>query len=212
LTSAYTLHQPVEVDSRRTIADGIAVRRVGERCLPLCEQWLDDVITVDEESIAEAVLLLLEREKTVAEGAGAAALAGMLSGSLPVRGKHVAVLVSGGNIDVNLISRVIDRGLWRTGRLVRLRCTVNDVPGALSRLLAVVADKQANVLDIEHERLGEGLELGQTALDLLLESRGFAHVDEIEDALRQAGVATERAHGFGELGTTRRSQRVPSHP
>jgi threonine dehydratase len=198
----------VEVDSRRTIADGIAVKRVGERCFEVGQRYIDDVIAVDEETIAEAVLLLLEREKTVAEGAGAAALAGLLSGKLPdLQGRNVGVIVSGGNIDVNLMARVIDRGLWRTGRLLRLRCTIYDVPGALSKLLGIIASQQANVLEIEHERVGEGLELGQTAVELLLESRGFDHIEQLESALAQAGVVTERADHAPASGTMRRSQR-----
>jgi threonine dehydratase len=186
---------PVEVDSSRTFADGIAVKRVGGHCVELCQRYVDDVVTVDEETIAEAVLLLLEREKTVAEGAGAAALAGLISGKLPdLRGKNVGVIVSGGNIDVNLMARIIDRGLWRSGRRVRLHCTINDVPGALSKLLGIVAGKEANVLEIEHERVGDGLELGQTEVEILLESRGFEHIAELEAALAQAGIASQRAH------------------
>ena len=196
----------VEVDSRRTIADGIAVKRVGELCFEVCQRYVDDVITVDEETLAEAVLLLLEREKTLAEGAGAAALAGLLSGKLPgLQQRNVGVIVSGGNIDVNLIARVIDRGLWRAGRLLRLRCMINDVPGALSKLLGIIADKQANVLEIEHERVGEGLELGQTAVVLLLESRGFDHIETLESALAEAGVVTERAD-HAPAGGTRRTR------
>jgi threonine dehydratase len=208
MIAARAVGATVEVDSRRTIADGIAVKRVGERCFEICQRYLDGVITVDEETIAEAVLLLLEREKTLAEGAGATALAGVLSGKLPgLQQRNVGVIVSGGNIDVNLIARVIDRGLWRAGRLLRLRCTINDVPGALSKLLAIIADKQANVLDIEHERVGEGLELGQTSVGLLLESRGFDHIEQLEATLAQAGVATERADHAPAGGDLRRSQR-----
>jgi threonine dehydratase len=199
---------PVEVDSRRTIADGIAVKRVGDRCFEICQRYVDQVIGVDEETLAQAVLLLLEREKTVAEGAGAAALAGVLSGQLPeLRGQKVCVILSGGNIDVNLMSRVIDRGLWRSGRLVRLRCVLNDVPGALSSLLATVARQQANVLAIEHERVADDLELGQTAVEILLESHGFEHVEALETALDAAGVATERAHHTALGGSLRRSER-----
>jgi threonine dehydratase len=184
---------PITVDSRHTIADGIAVRRVGDRCFQVCQQYVDDVITVEEEAIAEAVLSLLEREKTVAEGAGAAALAGVMASKLPLEGKRVGVLVSGGNIDVNLISRVIDRGLWRSGRLIRLRCVVNDVPGVLSSLLSVIAGTQANVLEIAHERVGDHLALGQTTVEILCETRGFDHVEEIERALVQAQIPVERA-------------------
>lgn len=193
MSTARQMGGPVEVDSRHSIADGIAVRRVGERCYAVCAKYLDDVITVEEEAVAEAVLLLLEREKTVAEGAGAAALAGVMSGKLPLAGKRVGVVISGGNIDVNLISRVIDRGLWRTGRLLRLRCMVQDVPGALSRLLGILAGTQANVLEVAHERVGDRLELGQTTVEILLETRGFDHAEAIEQALRGAGVDVERS-------------------
>jgi threonine dehydratase len=208
MSTARTNGGPIEVDSRRTIADGIAVRRVGDRPFEICQKYLDDVIAVDEETIAEAVLLLLEREKTVAEGAGATAMAGVLSGNLPIAGKRIAVVVSGGNIDVNLISRVIDRGLWRTGRLARLRCVINDVPGALSGLLAVVARFQANVLEIEHERVGAHLELGQTIVEILVETRGISHLEEMVAGLEAAGITTERTESLSG-GTVRRSARVP---
>ena len=199
----------MEVESSRTFADGIAVKRVGRHCLEVCQRYVDDVVTVDEETIAEAVLLLLEREKTVAEGAGAAGLAGLISGKLPdLRGRNVGLIVSGGNIDVNLMARIIDRGLWRSGRRVHLCCRINDVPGALSTLLGIIANKQANVLDIEHERVGDGLELGQTEVEILLESRGFEHIEEIESALQQAGIATTRAHPAA-ASNARRGSNVP---
>ncbi len=205
MLAARSAGAPVEVESRRTFADGIAVKQVGARCLQVCQRYVDEVIAVDEETIAEAVLLLLEREKTVAEGAGAAALAGLISGQLPdLRKQNVGLIVSGGNIDVNLMARVIDRGLWRSGRLVRLRCTINDVPGSLSRLLGIVADKQANVLEVEHERVGEGLELGMTEVEVLLETRGFEHLEQLESALDREGIATARAHLAPTPGTMRR--------
>ncbi len=193
MTAALAAGAPVVVDGHRSIADGIAVRRVGAQCFEVCKRYVDDLITVDEDMIAEAVLLLLEREKTVAEGAGATALAGVLSGQIALEGKRVAVLVTGGNIDVNVTARVIDRGLWRSGRLIRLRCVINDVPGALSGLLGLIAGASANVLEIEHERLGDTLALGQTTVEILCETRGFDHVLEIETALDQGGVAVERS-------------------
>lgn len=182
--------EPEIVAPRHTIADGIAVRRVGEHCLPLVQRYADGVIGVDEEEIAEAVLVLLEREKTVGEGAGAAALAGALSERLPIAGRRTVVLVSGGNIDMNVIARVIDRGLFRSGRLTRLRCTVDDVPGVLSRLLDAVARCQANVLEVAHDRLGAGLALGQTVVELLLETRGFHHLDQVRAELAGLGITT----------------------
>src|SRR5712692_1921025 len=122
--------KPVTLASAKTIADGIAVRRAGERTLPLVQKYVDDIVTVEEEEIANAILLLLEREKTLAEGAGAAAMAAVLNRKLSLAGKQVAVLVCGGNIDVTLLARIIERGLVKDGRLVRLRVHLPDYPGA----------------------------------------------------------------------------------
>jgi threonine dehydratase len=147
---------------------------------------------VEEEDIAQAVLLLLEREKTVAEGAGAAALAGALYGELPIEGKRVVLIVSGGNIDVNVLSRIIDRGLVKSGRSMRVRVCIQDVPGALARLLAVVASHQANVLQVQHDRLAARTELGVTAVELVLETRGLEHIVEVEQAIVASGAVIER--------------------
>jgi threonine dehydratase len=178
---------PVTVDAARTIADGVAVKTVGEKTLAVCRRYLDDVVHVDEEEIAEAILLLLEREKTVAEGAGAAPLAALVHGRLPLAGKKVAAVVCGGNIDVNVISRIIDRGLVKSGRLMRLRLLVPDVPGALARLLGLVGERGANVLQIHHERTAVRHELGFVAVELTLETRGFEHVAELERAIADGG-------------------------
>jgi threonine dehydratase len=135
-----------------TIADGIAVRRVGEHTFDLARRHADLVVTVSEEEIANAILLLLEIEKTVVEGAGAVALAALANRRVSLEGRTVAIVLSGGNIDVNLIARVIERGLVKDGRLVRLRVRLRDRPGALARLTAVVAEARANILRIEHDR------------------------------------------------------------
>src|SRR5437667_3235842 len=131
--------KPVTLNAASTIADGIAVRRAGERTLPRVQKYVDDIVTVEEEEIANAILLLLEREKTLAEGAGAAAIAALVNRNLPFTGKRVAVLVCGGNIDVTLLSRIIERGLVKDGRLVRLRVHLGDFPGALHRLTSILA-------------------------------------------------------------------------
>jgi threonine dehydratase len=178
---------PWQVSPAKTIADGIAVRCVSERTLSLASRFLDDVVAVDEPAIAEAILVLLEDEKTVVEGAGAVALAALLEQALPLRGKRTALVVSGGNIDVNVLSRIIDRGLVRSGRLMRLRVSVPDVPGSLARLLAVIAQSEANVLEVHHDRVGARSPLGQTAVELVLETRGFPHISEIEAAIKGAG-------------------------
>jgi threonine dehydratase len=184
--------KPIALDAATTIADGIAVRRAGERTLPLVQKYVDDIVTVDEEEIANAILFLLEREKTVAEGAGAAPVAALLQRKTPLAGKKVAVVVSGGNADVNFLARIIERGLVKDGRLVRLRIRIRDFPGALHRLTGLIADHHANVLSIAHDRAYFGVHLGETAVDVTLETRGRSHIDEMCGALGAAGYAWER--------------------
>lgn len=185
--------KPVTVDAARTIADGIAVRRVGTRTLPVIQELVDDVVTVNEEEIANAVLLLLENEKTVAEGAGAAALAAVLNQKVKMHvGQHVAVLVSGGNIDVNLLSRIIERGLAKDGRLLRLEVKLTDVPGSLHQLLGLLARAHANVMQVTHDRAFTGASLGETLVDVTMETRGRDHVEEIVSELREAGYEARR--------------------
>lgn len=182
---------PCVLQTGRSLADGINTRRVCERTLALAKRHLDGVISVDESEISEAVLRLLEDEKIVAEGAGAVALAGLLSGRLPLAGKHVAVVVSGGNIDVNLLSRIIERGLVKSGRSMRVRVVMPDLPGTLARLLATIASEGANVIAVQHDRVAARTEVGGVAVDIVLETRGFEHVASVEAALRTAGWELE---------------------
>ncbi len=184
--------KPVTLPSAKTIADGIAVRRAGERTLPLVQKYVDDIVTVEEEEIANAVLLLLEHEKTLAEGAGAAAIAAVLNHKLPLRGKKIAVLVCGGNIDVTLLSRIIERGLVKDGRLVRLRVHLPDYPGALHRLTGLLADHRANIVETAYDRAYHGVNLGDTAIDITMETRGPDHIAELLGALESAGYTHER--------------------
>ena len=184
--------KPVTLDAAKTIADGIAVRRAGERTLPLVQKYVDDIVTVEEEEIANAILLLLEREKTLAEGAGAAALAAVLNRKLPLAAKRVAVLVCGGNIDVTLLSRIIERGLVKDGRLVRLRIHLPDFPGALHRLTGILADHRANIVETAYDRAYHGVNLGDTAIDITMETRGPDHIAELLAALVAAGYTHER--------------------
>lgn len=175
----------------KTIADGIAVRRVGEMTRALVRQYVDEIALVDEAEIAQSVLLLLEREKTVVEGAGAVGVAALLHQRFDVLGQRVAVVLSGGNIDVNLIARIIEHGLVQTGRLVRILVTVADVSGVLAQLTRVVADTRANVLELNHDRAFSGAELGETLIELVLETHGFEHVREVCAALAAAGYRFE---------------------
>ena len=182
----------VTLESAKTIADGIAVRRAGERTLPLVQKYVDDIVTVEEEEIANAILLLLEREKTLAEGAGAAAIAAVLNRKLPLQGKRVAVLVCGGNIDVTLLARIIERGLVKDGRLVRLRVHLPDYPGALHRLTGILAEHRANIVETAYDRAYHGVNLGDTAIDITMETRGPEHIEELLGALVSAGYTHER--------------------
>ncbi|HSZ64196.1 MAG TPA: threonine ammonia-lyase [Terriglobales bacterium] len=184
--------KPVTLAAASTIADGIAVRRAGERTLPLVQKYVDDIVTVEEEEIANAILLLLEREKTLAEGAGAAAIAALVNRKLPLVGKKVAVLVCGGNIDVTLLSRIIERGLVKDGRLVRLRVHLPDYPGALNRLTSILAQHRANIVETDYDRAYHGVGLGETAIEITMETRGPDHIAEIISALGAAGYTQER--------------------
>lgn len=183
---------PVTLKPAATIADGIAVRRAGERTFPLVQKYVDDIVTVEEEEIANAILLLLEREKTLAEGAGAASIAAVLNHKLPLEGKKVAVLVCGGNIDVTLLARIIERGLVKDGRLVRLRVHLPDYPGALHRLTGILAELRANIVETAYDRAYHGVNLGDTAIDVTMETRGPAHIAELLATLSAAGYAHER--------------------
>jgi threonine dehydratase len=183
---------PISLKPAVTIADGIAVRRAGERTLPLVQKYVDDIVTVEEEEIANAILLLLEREKTLAEGAGAASIAALLNHKLPLQGKKVAVLVCGGNIDVTLLARIIERGLVKDGRLVRLRVHLPDYPGALHRLTGILAGLRANIVETAYDRAYHGVNLGDTAIDITMETRGPSHITELIAALSAAGYAHER--------------------
>ena len=179
---------PVELAAARTIAEGIAVRKVGAKCLEAAKRVVDEIVTVEDDEIARAILYLLEREKTVAEGAGAAGVAALLSGKIKdVKGKRVCAVVCGGNIDVNVVSRIIERGLVESGRLARLAVTVPDRPGALAEMLTLVATLKANVVEVHHERTFSRGALGQVDIDLVVETKGHAHAGELVDRLVAAG-------------------------
>ncbi len=183
---------PVTLPSAVTIADGIAVRRVGELTLPLIQKFVDDIVTVGEEEIANAVLLLLEREKILAEGAGAAALAALVNHRIRLTGKKVAVVVSGGNIDVTLLARIIERGLVKDGRLVRLRVHLPDYPGALHRVTGILAQHRANIVETSYDRAYHNVNLGNTTIDITMETRGPEHIADLIAALAAGGYTHER--------------------
>jgi len=192
MTRSLEAGQRVRVDSAPTIADGIAVRQVGSLTLELAQAWVDRVVTVDEEELSNAVLLLLEIEKTVVEGAGAAPLAALLNRPLGLERRSVALVLSGGNIDVTMLSRIIERGLVKDGRLVRLGVLLRDVPGALARLTALVAEEHANILEIIHDRaFSRHAAIGQTEVELTLETSGPKQISAVKRRLEAAGYLVE---------------------
>ncbi|MGH7265295.1 MAG: pyridoxal-phosphate dependent enzyme, partial [Candidatus Rokuibacteriota bacterium] len=182
---------PTELPPAPTIADGIAVRRVGALTYELCRRYVDEVVVVDETEIANAILLLLEIEKTVVEGAGASTLAAVLNKKVALAGKRVVLVLSGGNIDVNIVSRVIEKGLVKDGRLTRLRVLLADRPGALARLCAAIAAHRANILDIGHNRAFATARIGETEVVLTLETSGREQIEAVVTALRGAGYQVD---------------------
>ena len=182
----------VRVDSAYTLADGIAVREVGEQTFALAEKHVDEMVTVTEEELANAILLLLEIEKTVVEGAGAAPLAALLNRPLGLGGAKVVLVLSGGNIDVTMVSRIIERGLVKDGRLVRLGVILRDQPGALARVTALIAETRANILHIEHDRaFARHAAIGETEVELTLETSGPDHIEMLTARLLSAGYRVE---------------------
>jgi threonine dehydratase len=192
MVAARLVGHPVTVEPATTIADGIAVRRAGDVTLPLVERYVDEIVTVDEDEIASAILVLLEREKTLAEGAGATALAALLQKKTSLNGAHTAVMVCGGNIDVTLLSRIIERGLVQDGRMIRLRIHLLDKPGALAELTLLIAKYRANIVDTLYNRAYYGVNLGDTTIDITMETRGREQVEELLAALTAEGYKHDR--------------------
>ena len=180
---------PVEgVEEKGSIADAIMVPLIGVSDFPLLRDLVDKITVVTEDQIAAAILLLLERKKILAEGAGAVPLAALLSPSLQIsKGSKVVLVISGGNIDSLLLDRVIHQGLLHHGRLMQFSVALEDVPGSLAKLLDLVAELQANVVNIHHARNERGLTINHTRVDLELETRGSEHIKEITAALNNAG-------------------------
>ncbi len=179
---------PTAVDSARTIADGIAVKRPGELTLPLIARWVDELVVVAEDDVSEAMVFLLERAKLVVEGAGAVGVAALLSGAARAAPRgSTAVILSGGNVGAGLLAEVARRHETLAGRRLVLPALVSDRPGALAELLEIVAARGANLLDVQHVREGLRLHIRETAVQLVLETRGVAHATAVAEAVRAAG-------------------------
>lgn len=183
----------VQVKPMPSIADGIAVKSIGKITYPIIQQYVDEVVVVEEDEIAAAILMLMERKRIVAEGAGAVPLAALLKGDLKIRGSNCALVISGGNIDVNLIDRIIAQGLAKTGRIIRIAVTLRDVPGSLANLSRTIAAGGANILNIYHDRTSKGIPIGTSKVILELETVGVDHIQEIFGKLREEDHTVEFA-------------------
>jgi len=194
MTAARKAGKPTVIPPATTLADGIAVKKAGERTFPLFERYVDQIVTVDDEEVANAILVLIEREKVIAEGAGAAPAAALLQKKIPglSPASKVVCVISGGNIDVNLLSRIIDRGLVKEGRRVVLKLRVPDRPGALAGVLQTVAAEKANVLEVHHDRAFVPGPIGDTVIELTLETKGASHAEQLVSALTAKGYAVTR--------------------
>ena len=182
----------VRIETKPTLADGLAIASIGRQCFEVANPLVDDVVLVNEHAIATAVLHMMEMEKTVVEGAAAAPLAALLDvdrvRSLGLLGKKVALLVCGGNIDMTVVSRVIERGLAATGRLCRLRCQISDRPGGLANLTRLIAETGASIKEVFHDRSFGPDDLALVSVTVLLETRDHSHIQEVERVLGGAGV------------------------
>lgn len=175
-----------------TIADGIAVGKVGEKTLEIMNKYVDDIIFTGEDAIAMSILLFLERKKLVVEGAGAAPLAALLENKDTFKGKRIVLIVSGGNIDFTIIDKIIHRGLVSSGRIGVFEVTADDLPGSLHSITGVIASKKGNVMDVVHDRLAGGLSIGKTKVIFTVETRGKRHLDEIINNLTAKGFEVRK--------------------
>eukprot|EP00474_Spongospora_subterranea_P001165 CRZ01623.1 hypothetical protein [Spongospora subterranea] len=176
-----------KVGRQQTICDGIAIETVGEIPFKIINELIDDIVVVNEDEVAASVLTLLEKEKTVVEGSGATPLAAIIYGHLKVKGQQVAAICTGSNIDMSVLSRIIERGLVRSGRIARLAVTIKDSPGELAKVLSLISQTRANVRDVEHERAFLLASVQQTQPILTIETRGYDHIEEIMALLRASG-------------------------
>ena len=189
-TAAMAAGHPVPVEVRPTLADGLAVAQAGANAFSLARNYVDRVIAVGERAIAQAVLRLVELEKSVVEGAGAVGLAALMAGLLPeLRGKKVVLPLTGGNIDTTLLGRIIERGLAADGRLCRFEATISDRPGSLSAFTALIAESGASVKDIAHDRAFAGDDLNSVVVRCVVETRDPRHIADLRDTLASAGFA-----------------------
>lgn len=181
------VRQIERLESVSTIADGIAVKEPGVNTFDFCQRYVDGIVTVTDDEIAAAILALIEQQKLVAEGAGAVAVAAAMFNKVPVKGKKVICLVSGGNIDVTILSRVITRGLSKSGRMETLTVDLYDQPGQLSAVCGVIAQLGGNIISVSHERTNASAQVNGCTLRVVLETRNSEHIRLIHKGLTDAG-------------------------
>lgn len=181
----------VRLDSVSTIADGIAVKEPGVNTFDLCSKYVDEIVTVSDDEVAAAILTLIEQQKLVAEGAGAVSVAAAMFNKVPIQGKKVVCLVSGGNIDVTNLNRVITRGLVKNGRDCSITLRLSDKPGQLSKVCSVIGENGANILSVEHKRNSTNTQISGCQLNIEMETRDRDHIKQIVKALTEAGFEVD---------------------
>jgi threonine dehydratase len=191
---AFKTARIVPFKAEDTIADGIAVRQPGKLDYKLIRRLVDDFVLVSDAEIAQAEFLMLERMKTVAEPAGAVGVAACLAGLVKAKGERCGVVVSGGNIDMYILDQIVAKGLERAHRLLRVRITLSDRPGALRDILTVVAQTRANVVSVQHERVGSGIPIGRAEVTLNLETQNMEHTKSLISALGKARLKYKLVH------------------
>jgi threonine dehydratase len=190
--AALRLGKPVNIPAKYSIADGISVKEVGQLPFAIIQRLVDDMVSVEEEEIATAMLELLERKKILAEGSGAVPLAALTGKQLSnLRGRAVVLVISGGNVDTHLLARILRKGLFKSHRIMRFSVQLRDVPGALANLIKVVADCRGNILHVYHDRLGRHLPVELSRVELEVETRGSDHIEELLNALSANGYEVD---------------------
>lgn len=184
---SFKAKQRKELHMVNTFADGTAVKLPGELTYSLCSEYVDDIVLVEEDEIASAVLALMEKEKMVSEGAGALSVAAIMFDKIPLKDKNIVAIVSGGNIDVNILSRVINRALLKTGRISNITVELLDKPGQLRDVSTIIAQYGANVIRVRHNQGGEGTDINDCYLKISMETRDFEHFNQIKEALVKKG-------------------------
>lgn len=191
-TAAKQYNQPVMITPSNTIADGIAVKRIGDLTFSYIQKYVDDIVCVEETDISRTMLYLLERNKLLVEGSAACSLAALLYKKIPLEGKNIVAILSGGNVDVTFISRIIERGLVESGRFVTFSTVISDKPGQLNKLLRIISDLEANVMSIDHQRMGTNVLPGQAEIRFSLETKNREHIDQIQHVLIESGYTIHR--------------------